>query len=567
MSVTLKTGLPRPWADRSASAQEVLRQLRWLPWLRLVVVSTAFFTTLLLDLVIKTDLIADLNTVPLYALFGGAYVLTALGWCAARWMRSSVAVALVQFGGDIVIETALLQVLGYQGGMAFALMLFFLTTFLACTYLNRGQGALFASGAFLLQGIVVLATHFGWLEGATVTHQPPLGSFGAQQILVNLFVFMFTFHATAWLVASRAERLRRIRGDLADLRAFHEHVVRSMSAALLTTDFRGRITFANVVAERLLGRPVDELRGQRLHEVLAWEQHEQADLEAARGEMPGLRVEREAAFPHGRLEVEVAISQLVDADGEPIGVVFLLEDVTEFRQLEEEVQLKERMAAIGEMAAGIAHEVRNPLASISGSVQMLARSLDLDGDQGRLVDIVLKESSRLDDTITEFLQFARPRRGDPREVNLGELVRETATLLGHSEEVGEQHEVVVVAEPNVLAVVDPDQVRQVVWNLCKNALKAMPDGGQLRVTAERADGEAVLCVEDSGVGMSAEARARAFQPLVGDFEQGMGMGLAIVYRIVKDHDGHVFIDSVPGRGTRIEVRLPAPAASPGGEAR
>ena len=542
--------------------REIRPQLVWFTWLRVVVITTALFTTLMLDFV-KLDRMADINTLPLYVVLAAAYVLSALDLVVQALVRSTSVVATVQFGGDIVVATALLHVLGYEGAVAFALALFSLTTFLACTYLTRVQGAFFATGAFLLQVVVHLATYFGLLPEETLTGMRSSQAIGPQELVQNLAIFMFTFYATAWLVGSRAERLRMIGDrlqsvteDLHELRAFSDHVIQSLSVGLVTTDLKGRVTSANSGALHQLDTDLDDIAGRRLHEVLGWLPHEAADLDAAMADAAPGRFERDVVVDGRYRSFEVDISRILDRGGGMLGVLFLLEDVTDLRQLETEVRTKEKMAAIGEMAAGIAHEIRNPLASISGSVQMLQRNLELDGDQARLMQIVLKESSRLDSTIKEFLDFARPRHARPRLVDVAEIVRDTVLLLGNSDEVGEDHVLTAPAPGRVMAFVDPDQLRQVAWNLCQNAVRAMPKGGTMAATVVEEGDDVVISVEDTGVGMSPAAKQGAFQPLVGEFATGMGLGLAIVYRIVRDHGGRVAIESEEGRGTRVEVRLP-----------
>jgi two-component system sensor histidine kinase PilS (NtrC family) len=214
------------------------------------------------------------------------------------------------------------------------------------------------------------------------------------------------------------------------------------------------------------------------------------------------------------------------------------------------------------MAAGIAHEIRNPLASMSGSMQMLRQELSLSGDQAQLMEIVLKESDRLNQTIKSFLAYARPQRAHPTRLDLRTLVNETAMLLRNGPDVGERHAVgLAVAETEVPFQGDESQVRQILWNLATNALRAMPQGGELTLGArlERSsDGvpQAVLDVADRGVGMAPEELEVIFQPFRGKFGKGTGLGLAIVHRIVTDHDGRIDVQSRPGEGTTFTVRFP-----------
>jgi two-component system, NtrC family, sensor histidine kinase PilS len=239
-------------------------------------------------------------------------------------------------------------------------------------------------------------------------------------------------------------------------------------------------------------------------------------------------------------------------------MIYIFQDLTEIRVLEEEVALKKRMVALGEMAAGVAHELRNPLASISGSVQVLRRDLQPRGEAGELMEIVVKESKRLDGIIRDFLLFARPGRFHPEEAEIGQLLRETLSLLENSDERRPDHRVVVECGPEpVPARIDADRMKQVFWNLAKNALRAMPEGGTLTVRARRASGDrAEVIFADTGVGMSEDEVNENFQPFHGSFRGGAGLGLAIVYRLVQEHGGRIRVRSRRGAGTEIAISLP-----------
>ena len=229
-----------------------------------------------------------------------------------------------------------------------------------------------------------------------------------------------------------------------------------------------------------------------------------------------------------------------------------------------EARLQQRLAAVGEMAAGIAHEIRNPLASMSGWIQILRQELPLSDDQERLMDIVLRESERLNETIRAFLAYARPRRFETERLDLRRVVGDTALLLQHSSEFGEAHTVEVDVPPGpVWYEADENQMRQIVWNLATNALHAMPKGGRLQLSAGcHPAGGALVRVADQGIGIPADEIGEVFQPFRSSFEKGTGLGLAIVHRIVSDYGGEVQISSEKGAGTTVSVCLPAKSVAP-----
>jgi len=293
-----------------------------------------------------------------------------------------------------------------------------------------------------------------------------------------------------------------------------------------------------------------------------------SDLEGAKSR----RADYQYRTPDGRLiEIGLSATHLLTSTGRA-GLLFTFQDTTDIRRLERDARLRQRLAAIGEMAAGIAHEIRNPLASMSGSIQVLRQELSLSDEQAQLMDIVLRESERLNATISNFLAYARPQRFEIGPVDVARVLQDTALLLRNSAEVSSSHEVQTEThgEP-VVCEADEGQVRQIVWNLAINGLRAMPDGGRLSLSAARearhgGDGagaaDVVLRVRDEGVGIPADELDGLFQPFRGKFGRGSGLGLAIVHRIVNDYNGEIQVTSEPGAGTTVTVRLPAGAVLP-----
>jgi len=264
----------------------------------------------------------------------------------------------------------------------------------------------------------------------------------------------------------------------------------------------------------------------------------------------------------GDLEIGLTATHLETPRGRA-GLLFTFQDVTAIKKLEHDAAIQQRLAAVGEMAAGIAHEIRNPLASMSGSIQILRQELPLSSEQEQLMDIVLRESERLNTTIRSFLAYARPQRFQIERFDMRRALNDTALLLRHSAEVLEGHDIAVdVPASELWYEADEGQIKQIVWNLATNGLRAMPGGGRLQLTSafEPSSEGVVLTVQDEGIGIPADELDSLFQPFHGTFAKGSGLGLAIVHRIVTDYNGEIRVSSQPGRGTTVSVRLPARAA-------
>jgi two-component system sensor histidine kinase PilS (NtrC family) len=260
------------------------------------------------------------------------------------------------------------------------------------------------------------------------------------------------------------------------------------------------------------------------------------------------------------LEIGLTVTTLSLPDGRS-GYLFTFQDVTEVRRLERGARMQQRLAAVGEMAAGIAHEIRNPLASMSGSIQVLRQELPLTEEQAQLMDIVLRESERLNDTIKSFLAYARPQRVTLTRLDIRRVVQDTATLLRNSADVREEHVVAVDLPPEpVWFDADENQVRQILWNLATNGLRAMPAGGRLLMSAKVQQDSGVeeltITIGDEGHGIPPSELDQLFQPFRSSFEKGTGLGLAIVHRIVTDYNGSIQVSSTVGNGTTVRVRLP-----------
>jgi two-component system sensor histidine kinase PilS (NtrC family) len=316
---------------------------------------------------------------------------------------------------------------------------------------------------------------------------------------------------------------------------------------------RGATVITGLDVQAAVGRPIGDvlqLPAPMLHAL-------NADLAADRTPRCDYIYRR----PDGRGEIELGLGAThLETPGGRAGFLFSFQDVTKIKKLERDASMQQRLAAVGEMAAGIAHEIRNPLASMSGSIQILRHELPLTAEQEQLMDIVLRESERLNNTIRSFLAYARPQRFAIARLDVRRALSDAALLLRNSADVGENHVIEVDVPPGELWYeADEGQIKQIVWNLATNGIRAMPDGGRLRLSAaaDTATGGVTVAVQDEGIGIAPEDLDGLFQPFHGSFAKGSGLGLAIVHRIVTDYHGEIQVASKPGTGTTVSVRLPA----------
>ncbi len=500
----------------------------------------------------------------LYALAGATFLATLLYIVLLRVLRRHIELqAYIQFFGDLLLITALVH---RVGGIASPFsMLYLIVIAVASTLLRRRAGVIVASVAYVLYASLLLGLYFGWLPPASLQGQEAVSIW---RLNYNLAVHLFGFYGVALLTSylahnvTRAEReLVEKSEDLADLQVVHRDVIESITSGLITTDLEGIITSVNRAGQMILARAEAELVGTSIQDSGLLPAEHWAELTAASDGRAKRRSEVAVQRGGTTAYVGFTLSQLADAEGVERGYIVIFQDLTRWRRLQEEVRLKDRMAAVGELAAGLAHEIGNPLAAISGSVQMLAGAAERDPAQKKLVDILLKESQRLDRTIKGFLRFARPRERSSVHFDVARLLAENFELLKNSEEVSEHHRLTLDLVPEGSPIVaDPDQVSQIFWNLARNALRAMPEGGTLAVVGRLGEETYRLQVIDTGRGMSEEQRANLFHPFHSFFDSGTGIGMAIVYRIVQEHGGHLGVESRPGRGTTITVELPATTA-------
>ena len=361
------------------------------------------------------------------------------------------------------------------------------------------------------------------------------------------------------------QSLREKEQGLTRLQAFHENIVRSISSGVFTADATGAVTSFNPAAQEVTGYSVVQVLGRSWREIFNWHPNEPTDEGPALAVPAMTRFEVECKGANGnRLVLGMTVSPLHEQD-EPHGLVGVFKDLTQIRDLEEEMRRKEWLANLGEMSAGMAHEIRNPLGALAGAMQMLRKEAISDATDRRLMDIAVREATRLDAIITEFLQYARPPALDLAEHNIDKILAETLDLVQHEARNRKQITIATsLAGGSLSAQVDQNQMRQVFWNLATNAFDAMPDGGKLTITtgsrhidAGGRKGDVVeIAFQDTGEGIAPGNLDKIFLPFFTTKKEGSGLGLAAVHRIVDLHGGWIKVESQPQQGTRFVVCLP-----------
>jgi two-component system, NtrC family, sensor histidine kinase PilS len=505
---------------------------------------------------------------PFAAVVAASYGLSAVSWIAARWLGGSLRFAEIQIYLDILLETALI----YVTGGTFSLFAFiYLFSIMATSIVVAPRRS------FVTATVSVLAHGF-LLDMQFYRVLRPIGDFATRQDVLaegSFTILLISANAcasftVAYLATYLAEQLRQVRfrarrteASLAELQVLHEDIVQSVSSGLVTFDRDGRLLTANRTVEALGGRSQAELR------LTPWDRIFQQALS-----FPQLwrTLHDRMRAPHrfsailvrgdgSTIPIGVSASVLRRGSGEPVGVICSFQDLSEIKRMEAQMRHADRLAAIGRLAAGLAHEIRNPIASIRGSVEMLRQNLKPRGADRRLMDIVLRESDRLDGTITEFLEFSRPRRLQPALTDVTQMIDEVLLLIGQS---GQGVRIVKeYPDGTVKAFVDAAQVRQALWNLCRNSLDAMPQGGDLRVVARLAPAQGQeqrtlveILVEDSGPGISPDHLPNIFEPFFTTKPDGTGLGLAIVHRIIQEHEGEIRVETARSGGARFVILLP-----------
>ena len=524
-----------------------------------VIVLRALILLLGLNLADRLGLLPEhLGPLPFLLFFNIlAPTLTFLFLLIYRLSRNRKALFYIQIGTDLILTTVLVF---HSRGIESPFVSFYILIIIyCCLSLGRNGGMVCAALSTISYAGAITA-------GRIIIENLNRPTMDPQQATFRIAAHALGFWAVALLGTYLHKRLQAVESQLREkiesltrLRKLNEHIVRSIRSGLITTDLHGHIAVFNTAAEELTGRNARDVIGKSIDRVIGkdfWERILGVDLLK---NAKAMRHEAWIPLPDGQKRfLGFSVSPLMDHDDQLLGYILSFQDLTEIIRLEEEVRLKDRMATIGRMAAGIAHEIRNPLAAMQGSVEILRSHATLPKVDERLLDILIRESDRLNKFVEDFLNFARPRQYAKHSLNLVPLLKDSVVLLQNTPEIREKHSVVLsVEDPLVRIQGSADQLNQVFWNLAQNAIRAMPNGGELKIGVRKnRDGWGLIDFEDNGTGMSLEEQEHFFQPFHSQFKEGLGLGLSIIFQIMEDHQGRVSFESEKGKGTKVSLRFP-----------
>jgi two-component system sensor histidine kinase PilS (NtrC family) len=539
------------------------RRLAWFILIRVAVVSLFLISTVILNAK-EPESINQAELIGFFQLIVATYLFSIASLIILRFAKGiNRSLTYAQIIWDLLLVTILLLLTG--GINSPYSFLYMLSIINASVLLARREAIYTASLCGILYGAILDLQYYGKLEGLGLS-PAAAQQYGGNYLFYTIFVNILAFYLTAFLTGYLAERVRKSESalqekaiDYEELERLNSSIVSNIDSGLLSINNDGRIRVFNRYATELTGITQEEAYDSPLAEVIdGFTAYSDNILSFCEGEIDyNTRNGDQMVFGFRAVP-------FTDKEGNSIGVIINFKDLTQIKRMKEELKKADRLAAIGELSARIAHEVKNPLASISGSVQLISQGDKIDGADKKLLDIIMRESERLNGLINDFLAYARPSQPLKIPVLLKQLITDMATLL-----IADPRFKNVVIQNNSMdqltLAIDRDQMRQVFWNLFINAAEAMPAGGTIKVDAVMGtnggtgmfSGKNVkIVVADTGLGMAMNDVKRVFEPFFTTKSSGTGLGLATVYRIIESHGGSIIVDSVKDVGTTFTIYLP-----------
>ena len=565
--------------DSTERNQELLERIKWLMVLRLLFATFLLVATVFVQARAYPSF-SNTSLASLYILTGVIYFLTLCYALLLDRIKKYILFTYVQLVFDVLFVTALIYVTG--GIESIFSFMYILTIINAAIMLYRRGGLLIASASSIGYGSLLDLQYFGIIHPYYI-RASELMTYTIGYYFYTLLMNIAAFYLVAFLSSYLAEELRRSsvklkakQYDLDQLELLNRNIVQSINTGLITLNNQLEISYINPAVEQISGFGYRDLEGIHIGDIFPKIvpylsiSDRGGDNDDMLQPQKGIDVDFDRR-DGTRLHLGFSQSILKDPGGDEIGLILIFQDLTEFRQMQEQVRRMDRLAVVGELAAGIAHEIKNPLASLSGSIQMLRDEVDFGPMQQRLMDITMREAERLNALVNEFLLFSRPERAVDRAVEVNEVIEDTLEMLKNSPELSRPIRIEKTLSKNLWVHIDSQRLQQVIWNLVLNAVQEMKNSGRLSVATairtKRGSGDAQeklaeISISDTGPGILPENQGKVFDPFFTTKDQGTGLGLTIVHRIVENYDGKIFLDSDGRSGTTFTLHFPLAEEDP-----
>jgi len=474
------------------------------------------------------------------------------------------AIPIIQIACEIAVEIGIIYV---TGNVNSAFSGIFVLTIISAAFVTNLAGTLGIASlvSFSYAFVVWFGLGLGGEQGSSTRALETIFS-SEDAAFYNIFLHILTFYLIAFISGYLVERLKRKDRELADTslalkqaKLETDDILKHLNSGLFTIDREGKIIYFNRAAEEILGYRESEARGRDLRDLFSGRMPQLMNvlLEVLNSQKRLPRTEIEITKENGvTVPIGMSTSLLLDTSRTIRGVIAIFQDLTETKKLEEKIRAADKLAAVGELSAAIAHEIRNPLAAISGSVEVLKSEIEVSGENQRLLDLILRESNRLNDILSDFLLYARNRRAAFTRVELCHLLSEVVDVVRHHPSYSTGISLKLKAdEPVIYIFGDEDQIKQILINLIVNACEAIENGsGEIIVAIEaRHHGGVEVCVSDDGPGIDEEYMSKIFNPFYSTKQYGTGLGLSIVQRLSRNLDIDISCRSEKGRGTAFTL--------------
>jgi two-component system, NtrC family, sensor histidine kinase PilS len=546
-------------------------RLRWLMLSRVAIVTFLLMVTTFIKFQ-KTEIFPEEALTSLYVLCALTYFLSLAYVLLLKFVKKTRLNIYIQALTDVALITFLVYI---TGGISSIYSVFYpLVIIYSVLFLEKRGGLIIASTSGILYGLLLDLEYYGIIHpiSALAVHDYDMG---AGYVFSRIFIHLLSFYIIGLLASFVVEQERKVRSLLAEKEAafdqldlLHRSIIESVETGIMTINLQGRIKSFNRAAEVISGFTFANVENRNIVEVFPGFVEVQAKIKEdddKRSSKNRYNIEF-ARDKNDKLILSCLVSTLKDSKTKRIGDIVIFQDITSLIEMEEALEKSKRLAIIGEMAAGLAHEMRNPLASLSGSIQILKRDLQLSEVDEKLMQIILRGKDQLDHVIKDFLLLARPAPGERETVFIKEIVESVIESIQYLPDWNNDIKVRLEFSDDLGVYANRTEIREVIWNLVMNAVQSMPEGGELSVETRKiydgALGESLeLRVADTGYGIDDKYLDKIFEPFFTTRERGTGLGLAIVNRIIEGYTGKILIRRGVEKGTICMVSLPLTGGS------